>query len=486
MAEESNVWALAEKLNRTLEMVKTARKGVLRHSPLDQALDNVVLCCNDVGYDLRLPGWRAKADEIVSATAPLGINFDWRAEQEALAKEAEQQAALQTEMTQAMLRPVLPTDPMQYAVRLESDAVPPPDATPWQGGYVILMTHLAEKRVMIVGDLDAKPFQTYAAAVAVVDYMNNDANTVTGKQTVYSFHVKEVCCCAQPPGSGLADAMLPTPMPYDGTCGPIIGGVGERQIEGEQVGFQGICDGPQGMQSVTQEQFERDMATDPEFRRQVLSGGYQSGPRLPGHQGHQEESVAEWYGPWGNQGPCGCLAMQAIRVHHAARGHDKCWENDVALYRAVGLEPGDPQNPPIDEHCRQCDLYRFRLYGSSTPTEPWISIRLLGGYHIAHRADGDSRIDDGSSKIRVVLGMYGLKSHEQTGQWPKTYYHSVVFEERNSDFGMEAFTSWWNHRSKLYKMTRSMKAAMAAFRDALVNKNEEFLAPYRLRDVIHS
>lgn len=31
--------------------------------------------------------------------------------------------------------------------------------------------------------------------------------------------------------------------------------------------------------------------------------------------------------------------LDAIKKHHEARGHDRCWENDAELYRAAGLEP---------------------------------------------------------------------------------------------------------------------------------------------------
>ena len=57
----------------------------------------------------------------------------------------------------------------------------------------------------------------------------------------------------------------------------------------------------------------------------------------------------------------------AIQKHHADRGNDRCWENDVELYRAAGLEPGDPQLPSYEEHCRMCDKYRAGLYGPHTP-----------------------------------------------------------------------------------------------------------------------
>jgi len=47
----------------------------------------------------------------------------------------------------------------------------------------------------------------------------------------------------------------------------------------------------------------------------------------------------------------------AIVRHHAARGHDRCWENDRALYAAAGLEPGSPELPPRAEFLKRCEEY---------------------------------------------------------------------------------------------------------------------------------
>lgn len=58
------------------------------------------------------------------------------------------------------------------------------------------------------------------------------------------------------------------------------------------------------------------------------------------------------------------MLSAAIAKHAAARGHDRCWENDLELYRAAGI-PVPPQGelPPIEEHRAECDRYRAGLYG---------------------------------------------------------------------------------------------------------------------------
>lgn len=56
--------------------------------------------------------------------------------------------------------------------------------------------------------------------------------------------------------------------------------------------------------------------------------------------------------------------LLAVRVHHEARGHDRCWELDAALYRAAGLEPGNEQLPPREEFRAGCLRYEAERYGS--------------------------------------------------------------------------------------------------------------------------
>lgn len=48
----------------------------------------------------------------------------------------------------------------------------------------------------------------------------------------------------------------------------------------------------------------------------------------------------------------------AIRKHRAARGHDRCWENDLELYAALhdGVE-ALPALPPHDEFMTKCEEY---------------------------------------------------------------------------------------------------------------------------------
>jgi len=60
----------------------------------------------------------------------------------------------------------------------------------------------------------------------------------------------------------------------------------------------------------------------------------------------------------------------AIKAHYDERGHDRCQESDNLLYQTAGLEPIDPQLPPIQEHRHQCDRWRSQKYGTSITQEP--------------------------------------------------------------------------------------------------------------------
>jgi hypothetical protein len=56
---------------------------------------------------------------------------------------------------------------------------------------------------------------------------------------------------------------------------------------------------------------------------------------------------------------------RAIHAHWSARGHDRCWENDRALYRAAGLTPSGPDLPPEEEFIARCrEYYRQQSTGA--------------------------------------------------------------------------------------------------------------------------
>lgn len=49
---------------------------------------------------------------------------------------------------------------------------------------------------------------------------------------------------------------------------------------------------------------------------------------------------------------------QAIRKHRDERGHGRCWENDLELYRALGeAVPGSPGLPDRAEFLAECARY---------------------------------------------------------------------------------------------------------------------------------
>lgn len=62
------------------------------------------------------------------------------------------------------------------------------------------------------------------------------------------------------------------------------------------------------------------------------------------------------------------LEDQVVK-HHAARGHDRCWENDAELYQAAGLEPGDPQIPEPTEFMQRCRAYCEEQTGQPVPED---------------------------------------------------------------------------------------------------------------------
>lgn len=69
--------------------------------------------------------------------------------------------------------------------------------------------------------------------------------------------------------------------------------------------------------------------------------------------------------------------LLAILKHHKDRGNNRCWERDSELYRAVGLDPGDPQRPPLEEHRQKCDEYRAGLFEVPLEGEPVAQLKKL-------------------------------------------------------------------------------------------------------------
>lgn len=52
----------------------------------------------------------------------------------------------------------------------------------------------------------------------------------------------------------------------------------------------------------------------------------------------------------------------AIRKHMSARGHDRCWENDLELYVAAGLQPPSALLlPEREEFLSRCRDYYERM-----------------------------------------------------------------------------------------------------------------------------
>jgi hypothetical protein len=45
----------------------------------------------------------------------------------------------------------------------------------------------------------------------------------------------------------------------------------------------------------------------------------------------------------------------AIRRHRDARGNDRCWQNDIELYKELGEAlPDGPELPPREEFLQNC------------------------------------------------------------------------------------------------------------------------------------
>lgn len=63
-----------------------------------------------------------------------------------------------------------------------------------------------------------------------------------------------------------------------------------------------------------------------------------------------------------------------IRSHRDAKGNDRCWENDVALYKLLPEplpEEFTPEMPPACEFMLRCAEYRKQ---QAQDTEIWISV----------------------------------------------------------------------------------------------------------------
>lgn len=75
----------------------------------------------------------------------------------------------------------------------------------------------------------------------------------------------------------------------------------------------------------------------------------------------------------------------AIRKHRDARGHDRCWENDQELYRALPeTVPDSPQLPPEPEFMANCKLY----YEQQSRVKP-VTCRSCNDTH-SMTVDGES------------------------------------------------------------------------------------------------
>lgn len=65
----------------------------------------------------------------------------------------------------------------------------------------------------------------------------------------------------------------------------------------------------------------------------------------------------------------------AIRKHRDAKGHDRCWQNDKELYRALGEDiPDSLELPPLNEFLQGCCKYAWGQYkdvqGAWQPSSP--------------------------------------------------------------------------------------------------------------------
>lgn len=69
--------------------------------------------------------------------------------------------------------------------------------------------------------------------------------------------------------------------------------------------------------------------------------------------------------------------LLAIEKHRDAKGHDRCWENDLELYAVLGEKlPSSPELPPQCEFQQKCKEYYFQqLSVKGKPVEstdkPW-------------------------------------------------------------------------------------------------------------------
>jgi len=52
------------------------------------------------------------------------------------------------------------------------------------------------------------------------------------------------------------------------------------------------------------------------------------------------------------------LEMAITRHHQKTKGHNMCWENDVELWKAVGIKADHPDPPDWCEFMTKCAEYR--------------------------------------------------------------------------------------------------------------------------------
>lgn len=56
----------------------------------------------------------------------------------------------------------------------------------------------------------------------------------------------------------------------------------------------------------------------------------------------------------------------AIRKHRDAKGHDRCWENDLELYKVLGEPLPQQELPPMAEFKQRCHEYMCGQYKGSS------------------------------------------------------------------------------------------------------------------------
>lgn len=153
------------------------------------------------------------------------------------------------------------------------------------------------------------------------------------------------------------------------------------------------------------------------------------------------------------------ILKNAIRKHQNAKGHDRCWENDLELYRVLGEKlPSSPELPPVEEFTKCCKQYYCQQAGIADENQMTI---LLGLDHLVdnlrtsfYSEDRDLMADAFEKDLCLMsLLIHSLHAGHQTFSYKRaeelgwmSYYTFKMFKKELMAEGVN-----WNEKLKKYR-----------------------------------